>query len=342
MMNKDEYIRELDGIKAPEELKQRILENKNSSVAKTKKKKNKKLIAILASAAAVVIVFTGVIGIFSESNRLFSKAEAFDGFTESGYSSSKSSYAANDSAAENSFSEESVSGSTPYSNKINVSERKVVKDASLYVQTKTLSDFIDSVNESTKSLGGFSESINIRSYESGSAELTVRIPAEKLDEFIASIEKSATVKSKNISSEDITDSYTDVDSHIKALETEEKALLNILEKCTTVKDTIEVQNRLSEVRSQLENYKSQKANMDSQVSYSKVTISVSEEKRIIETDDSFSSRLKTKFEDSVYNIGHFFENLAVNLLGGILYILIIGAVATGIVLIYKKSRKKRN
>ncbi|MBQ7596861.1 MAG: DUF4349 domain-containing protein, partial [Clostridia bacterium] len=135
--------------------------------------------------------------------------------------------------------------------------------------------------------------------------------------------------------------YIDVESNIKALETEEKALLGILEKCKSVSETIEVQDRLSQVRGKLESLKSQKANLDSQISYSKISISVSEERRIVENDDSFSARLKTKFEDSIYNISAFFEELAVNLFGGILYILLIGVVVFVIVIIIKKIRKNR-
>ncbi len=333
-MNKDDYINEMDKIKAPEELKQRIMEAKNSSRNNTGKKRNKRIITIVASAAAVVLVFTGIISISSASAGLFENASSsIDSFTSHYGAAKKSSYS-NDAVQDELAYTPEESGET------NIAERKVVKNASLYVQTKLLTDFIESINEKTKKLGGYSESVEVSNYDSGSAELNIRIPAEKLEDFISAVEEIATVKSKNISSSDVTDSYIDVESNIKALETEEKALLGILEKCKSVSETIEVQDRLSQVRGKLESLKSQKASLDSQISYSRISISVSEEKRIIESDDSFSSRLKTKFEDSVYNISSFFETLAVNLFGGILYIILIGAVAAVVILIVRKKRKK--
>ena len=332
-MNKDDYIKELDNIKAPESLKQKI-----SETQKQHKKKKIKPWKFAAIAAALVIVFVGISPAFSGA----SKSDSAQGIADS-YNANED-YAQVDESAYETYSKSEAAAdsvqNTSSSSGIKT-DRKIVRNASLYVETKDLNKFIESIDAKTDALGGYNESAEIDNYNSATADLVIRIPAEKLDDFIAAVDEIATVQSKSISAADITDSYTDVESHIKALETEETALLKILENCKTVSETIEVQNRLSQVRSELDGYKTQIKNYDSQIAYSRVAISVSEESRIIKSDDSFSSRLKAKFEDSVYNIGNFFESFAVNILGGILYIIIAAVIIFAAVLIIKKIKKKR-
>ena len=140
---------------------------------------------------------------------------------------------------------------------------------------------------------------------------------------------------------DITDSYTETASKIKAYETEEKALLGILEKCENVQDTITVQNRLSEVRSELEAMKSQKKLYDSQISYSEITISVVQVERESKVVKGFGSEVSEKFSESLYNLGQFFRNLAVFLLGASPYILVFTAVIVLAVIVIKSKKKSK-
>ena len=333
-MNKDDYIKEMSEIKAPQKLKEKILNDKYNN-RKIKKKKN--VLRYLAVAAACVVLVGGLMPLVSYLTTAVAKS-----------TDKVSYYAADDGNAdyaapvEESIGESaSASSNSSYSVKTN-SERKITKNAELTVQTKNLSEFIDSLNKKTEELEGYNESVNVGDYSSGYAQIQVRIPADNLDAFIAAVDEMATVKSRNVTLQDITDSYTDVESHIKALETEVNALLGILEKCQTVAETIEVQDRLAQVRGELDSLKSQKQNYDSQISYSAVSISVSEEERIVKSDKSFSSRLKAKFEDSLYNIGNFFEELAVNLFGGILYILIAAAAVAVLVFVIKAIRRKKS
>jgi hypothetical protein len=74
----------------------------------------------------------------------------------------------------------------------------------------------------------------------------------------------------------ITQQYTDTASRLSAYETEETRLLEILAEAETVEDMISVENRLSDIRYQKESLTSQLQNWDNQVSYSSVTIVLSE------------------------------------------------------------------
>lgn len=329
-MNKDDYIKAVDNITAPDSLKEKI-RNQNNIERKNGMKKYK-VIAAAAACLVVIVGFSAVSGITMGSKAEDSAAPVENGFYSADTEMKAEGYNDNQSM-------DAVADSSPQIKSKTETNRKIIKNAELSIQTKDYNKFITALNEKINALGGYTDSLEENNYASKNAMIVARVPAEKLDEFLSGVEKIGTVQSKNISKSDVTDSYNDIESRITALETEETALLKILGDCDTVSETIEVQSRLSEVRAQIESFKSQKKSFDSQISYSTVTIYVSEEERILKNDGSFSSRLREKFDSSVYNIGSFFESLALNFLGGILYILIAAAIAVVVIIIVKKRKK---
>ena len=325
-MNKDDYIRELDSITAPEGLKAKI---KSAHTAKNKSSVPKRIIAV---AACLVVVAVAVFNLIPGTNEVTknSSNSLSDSINES-------------SDSEAYISESSASGATNTTDSVS-DNRKIIKNAHIIMQTKDYEAFIIGVNQSVSSYGGYTEELN--EYNSSddepvSAYIVYRIPADKLDGFLEQISKLGSVDSKEITQSDITDSYIDTESRIKALETEEKALLALLEKSDVLADIISVQDRLTQVRGELESYKAQLKAYDSQIDYSTVSISVSEAERIVKSDGSFSSQVKEKFTKSLYNLGKFFTAFAINFIGSLPYIVIVAVVAAVIIIIVKKRRKKK-
>lgn len=328
-MNKDDYIKAVDEITAPDSLKEKI-ENAKKDAPKKKK-------FPLKAVAAIAACFVLVAGVISVSGMTMGKASSDSIKSENNYG-----YSA-DMKSEESADQVAYDGVANGTNLMTKTEatRKVIKNAELYIQTKNYDKFISDLSKKIDEFNGYTDSLEENNYSSKTATIVVRIPSESLEKFLAGVDKIGTVQEKNISKSDVTDAYTDVESHITALDTEEKALLKILENCKTVSETIEVQSRLSEVRAEAERYKSQKKSYDSLISYSTVTLNISEEERIITSDGSFLAQLKEKFFNSIYNLGAFAREFALTVLGNILYILIAAAVATVVIIIVKKKRKKK-
>lgn len=236
----------------------------------------------------------------------------------------------------------------PEADIMDAASRKLIRNAELRIQTKEFDEFIASVEEKITGYKGYVENSEIGGndyyYRNNNryAELTVRIPAEKLDEFLNTVSSLATVTSKSVSVNDITSDYIDVESRIKALETEREALLSILKKANSVSETLEIQNRLSEVNADLESNKSKLKTFDSLVSYSKVTLSISEVERITETEkEGFFTEIKRRLSDNLYNIGQGLRSFGIWFISSIPYIVIFAVVIAAAVLILKKIIKKR-
>lgn len=327
-MNKTDYIREVDELHAPDSLKDNI--SKLKPVHSAKHKKGKKITAIVAACLAVTVLICGVYGVGPSLFQSKSSIEIGDSGTYS-YNNSNGAGNANESA-----------GSYDNANAASASSQKLIKKASVRLETKNADELIKKINSQIGSLKGYTESLSQSKYDEYlSIETNVCVPAEKLDEFLDFLEKSGTITSKNVVTADVTDDYTDTESQIKALETEEKALLGILEKCETVQDTMNVQERLTSVRGELESLKSQKKNYDQRIAYSEVLINISEVERVKKTPTSFGSQVSEKFSESLYNIGQFFRNLGVFVLGASPYFVIVAVVIVVAVIIIKKKRNKK-
>lgn len=327
-MNKKDYIREVDELHAPDSLKDNI--SKLKPVHSAKHKKGKKITAIVAACLAVTVLICGVYGVGPSLFQSKSSIEIGDSGTYS-YNNSNGAGNANESA-----------GSYDNANAASASSQKLIKKASVRLETKNADELIKNINSQISSLKGYTSSLNQSKYDGYlTVDTNVCVPAEKLDEFLDFLEKSGTITSKNVETADVTDDYTDTESQIKALETEEKALLGILEKCENVQDTMNVQERLTSVRGELESLKSQKKNYDQRIAYSEVLINISEVERVKKTPTSFGSQVSEKFSESLYDIGQFFRNLGVFVLGASPYFVIAAVVIVVAVIIIKKKRNKK-
>lgn len=224
--------------------------------------------------------------------------------------------------------------------------RKLIRNASLDIQTKEFEKTISEITTYTSKIGGYVEKSTENGYSydyygSRNSSLTVRIPAEKFDDFINQISELAKITSKNITVDDITSNYIDTESRIKALKAEQSALMSILEKASSVSETLEIYDKLSDVNYRLENYEAQLKSYDQQVSYSTITISIDEVERVTPTtDEGFFSEIKNKLKDNLYSIGSGFKSFAIWFISSIPYILIWAAVITVVIIILKKIKKK--
>lgn len=230
-------------------------------------------------------------------------------------------------------------------------ERKLIRNVSLNVETETFEDLMQTVEKKTESLGGYVESSNTYNgshYYGNStrnANLTLRIPAEHLDEFLSAVAENSNVISRDENVTDVTLQYVDMKSHKEALLTEQERLLELLEQAESVEDIITIESRLSDVRYQIESMESQLRTMDNQVSYSTVYLYIDEVAKLTPVKEQTTlEKIKTGFAESLYNVGNGIKDFVIGLIIRIPYLVIWAVVIFLIVLTVKrliKSGKKR-
>jgi len=155
-----------------------------------------------------------------------------------------------------------------------VLERKIIRDGDISIETRDIvkkKSLIDTLVAGCKAyLASESFMDNPASFD---YNLSVRIPAESFDNFIAALEKgSDRIINKNIRARDVTEEYYDVKTRLGSKKEVEKRYLDVLAKASSVKDILEVEGRLGSIREEIESTEGRLRLLENQVSYSTLNI----------------------------------------------------------------------
>ena len=226
------------------------------------------------------------------------------------------------------------------------SDRKLIRTISIEAETEDLATLTDALTARIAGLNGYVESKNLRNcsaysgYYRRTLNMTVRIPADKADEFVAQVSENSNIVSSTESIDDVTLQYVDTESHVKALETEQERLLALLEKADNLKDILTLEERLTKVRYELERYASHLRTLDNQVTYATIHLSVTEVKEytpVIEEEPTVWQRISKGFGRSLKDIGEGFTDFFVWFTVNSPYLLIWGVIITVIVLVLRRK-----
>ncbi len=252
------------------------------------------------------------------------------------------------------YEDSNSSGSDSVGQVQNNENRKLITTVNISAETDDMDKSLGAIESKVKALGGYVEKSDIyngsySSHVSRNASLTVRIPKERLDEFIEVIEGGNNITNKSVNVDDVTLSYVDTESRKNSLRTEEKRLLDIMEKAETVEDIIIIEDKLANVRYELESIESQLRSYDNKIDYSTVYIDLSEVKVFTPVEEeSALTRMGNGFKESMQDvldgIAEFFIWVVVHI-PQLIFLLIIAALIFVICRIVlaasKKSRAKK-
>ena len=234
------------------------------------------------------------------------------------------------------------------------SNEKIIYTYNYSVETKQFDTFMDAVQKRINEYGGYLESsetngnseMNIRRY----ANMVIRIPADKMHSFLAMVKENSNVTYSSSSTENVTLSYVDMQSHIKALKTEQETLMGILEKAEKLEDIITIQNQLTNIRYELESYESQLRVYDNRINYSTLYLDINEVEREtnVATELTYGEEIRKGLSDTMYSIGQglrefsiwFIVNLPILLIWAVILVILFLAVR-GILRAYAKKAARR-
>ena len=131
---------------------------------------------------------------------------------------------------------------------------KIIRRFMLEVETQEFDSLITKIDSEIGRLGGYVENSKISgkpiyyNNEARYGSIVVRIPRNKVDEFVSVVEEEANVVNNQESTENVTLQYTDMESRKKSLEIEQERLFVLLEKAVTLENVITLESRLSDIR----------------------------------------------------------------------------------------------
>jgi len=159
--------------------------------------------------------------------------------------------------------------------------RLVIKNASLSIVVEAPDESMDMITKLADELGGFVVTSNFYriqvdgGLEVPQANITIRVPSEKLDQALAAIKADAgQILNENISGQDVTQEYTDLESRLRNLEQAEQQLTAIMEQAWETEDVLSVYNRLVEVQEQIELIKGQMKYYEQSAALSAISVNI--------------------------------------------------------------------
>lgn len=230
---------------------------------------------------------------------------------------------------------------------------KIIREATIQMQTENYSEDMAALEELVTSMGGFITSReewgSEQSAETGenprTLSLTLRIPSDQLDAFVEQAKQVGIVTASSISETDVTDQYTDTDRRLQAYQKQYDRVLEMMDQATTVEELIQIESELSRLEMEIESCQGTLNYWDARVNYSTVYIYVDEVRRAISANPSLGERMRTALANSWDDFTQGCQDLVVNLYAAIPYIavwIVVLAAAGGIAaLIVRKVRKGR-
>lgn len=158
--------------------------------------------------------------------------------------------------------------------------RRVIKNANLSLEVTDLQAALGRAAEIANRNGGLVSN----SYMSGGpggggsrqAGLTLRVPAAAFDRTVSALRDLGKVASEQVSTEDVTDQFIDLQARVVNLEEQERRLRAILARANTIDDILRVEAELARVRGDIDGIKGRLQFLADQTDFSTINVNLVE------------------------------------------------------------------
>lgn len=350
-----EYQMEVDELKAPDELKARLLAMQTQpqrpstppEPAPAAPRKGRAVrfphwqrwAAGIAACAAVAVVGSQTLNMGSDGLSTMSLQRAAGGAASSTALASAPA-AANyslDTAADNGMESRSArsAGDTTA-----VAGEKIIYTAYLSLETKDYDTARADLEQALAEAGGWMEnsSESNNSDNTRSLSMTLRVPEENYESFLEAAGQTGSVVTRSEQADDVTAQYTDVAGRIANLEGQRDRLRELQASAESLSDLLDIEAQLSEVQYQLESWQSQLDWYDDQIASCTVTVSLREVETYTPTGSNFFERMGAAFAEGWQNFVRGLAAIAVTLAGLWPVVILVAAAAVAVVVLFKRRR----
>ena len=155
--------------------------------------------------------------------------------------------------------------------------RKIVRTASLSLETASFDAVIEAIRGQTAQAGGLVSQCDIGG-TAGSryARMQLSVPEAALDGFLAGAQALGTVTSQSASSEDMTDRYQDNASRLESARARKQRLDELFEKAEDMEDIVTLTNAIFDVQEEIDRLTGANQRIDNRAQNATISLSISE------------------------------------------------------------------
>ena len=233
--------------------------------------------------------------------------------------------------------------------RISAQVKMVIYQADLHLRVKNFEKTVHRIEEMAGKYGGYIAKSNVtkEGKEQLSGMIKIRIPQNHFQQFLSDAEgEAAEVLQRNITGEDVTEEYVDLQARLKSKRVVEERLLSFMKNATKTEDLLKISNDLATVQEEIETIEGKMKFLENQTSYSTVTITLFENKVIVPEIEKEQlntwEKTKKQFMKSANLLLMAVSSLIVFLFGNLPIIIILFLIGIVAVYIYKKRRNRNN
>jgi len=217
------------------------------------------------------------------------------------------------------------------------SQLKIIKTGNLRFETTNLEQTANQVIDAVKKYNALVQA-DTQSNDGGSLgrSIVVRIAPQYFEAFVAAISKGVKhFDRKDLTADDVTEEYVDVEARIKAKQVLENRYFELLKKANKVSEMLEIEKELATIREEIESQQGRLKYLQNRVAQSTITIEFYKKEAVEVTGtESYGSKMGDALKSGFNGLSSFFL--------GLLYIwpFILIFVIVFVVIRIKIKRKK--
>ncbi|WP_223607518.1 DUF4349 domain-containing protein [Chryseobacterium sp. OSA05B] len=183
--------------------------------------------------------------------------------------------------------------------KIDTIAKKVIKNGNMRIQVGDIKKAQNQVADILKKNNAYIQTEQFQNTDvDDNLDLVIRVPHKNFDALINSFSDGVgSVLSKNISSDDVTEEYTDVSIKLANKRIYLEKYRDMLRSASTTKDMIEIQEKIRELEDEIDVAEGRLRFIDDRVNYSTLNLSLYKEK--VRTSATSKIGFGSRFGDSV-------------------------------------------
>jgi hypothetical protein len=222
-------------------------------------------------------------------------------------------------------------------------ERKLIRTGSAGLEVEAVPEAVAQVKAWVQEAGGYvgDESEAEDGYGVRTAYLTCRVPAEKLDALVGRLKELGEVERVQLSAQDITEQYFDLEIRLANQKRLETRLLELLERDThKLADLLEIEREAARVRGEIEQLEGRKRFWDNQVSLSTLQVELHEPRPAIAGEEGGAWRTLV---ESFRRFGDNFVGSVAGIIavaGGLIPVAAAFALVAWLVVAWRRRRRR--
>lgn len=211
--------------------------------------------------------------------------------------------------------------------------RMIIHQASLSVNVKELAKAQSNIEKKVELYGGYIVESNVyqEDEQSSSGKMIVRIPEKNFEKFLSDAEgEAAEVLERNVTGQDVTEQYVDLESRVKSKRAVEERLLDFMSKAQKTEDLLKISADLAKVQEEIEVMVGKMKYLENQTSFSTIELLMVENRVIVPEIESKElntwEKTKKQLATSTNSLLAAGSALVVFFIGNLPVLLILGVI----------------